>query len=51
MDQTLESLLESLVYKVNTIYGIYRNKKKYSIENLDLLSLEIDLIQEMIQLV
>jgi hypothetical protein len=45
MNQTLESLLESLVYKVNAIYGIYRNKKKYSTENLDLLSLDIDFIE------
>ena len=45
MDQNLEILLASLLYKVNTIYGIYRDKKKYSIENLELLSFEIDFIE------
>lgn len=44
MDKNLEILLASLLYKVNTIYEIYRDKKKYSIENLELLSLEIDFI-------
>jgi len=44
MDQNLENLLASLLYKVNTMYSIYRDKKKYSIENLELLSLEIDFI-------
>lgn len=44
MDQNLEILLSSLLYKVNTIYGIYRDKKKYNIENLELLSLQIDFI-------
>lgn len=45
MDQNLEILLASLLYKVNTIYGIYRDKKKYSIENLEILSFEIDFIE------
>ena len=44
MDKTLESILASLLNKVNSIYDIYSNKKKYSDENLVILNLEIDFI-------